>query len=118
MASDAASCTSRSGTPASRAAVMKECRRLWGPIRFGGAGCLGDPAHHAGYGVAGEPVAVDSDEGRVLEAIADGQIEGSGGPRCEGDGDGLAALAVHDQGPGASFEAELFDVDAERLGDP
>jgi hypothetical protein len=85
---------------------------------LGDAGCLGDPAHHAGYGVAGEPVAVDSDEGRVLEAIADGQIECSGGPRCEGDGDGLAALAVRDQGPGASFEAELFDVDAERLGDP
>jgi hypothetical protein len=40
--SEEASCTSRSGTPASRAAVMNAYRRVWS-YRFADPGAAGDP---------------------------------------------------------------------------
>ncbi len=47
-----------------------------------------------------------------------GQVDGAGGAWREGDSHGLAALAQHRQSPMAPFDAEGFDVDPDRLGDP
>jgi hypothetical protein len=55
---------------------------------------------------------------RTVRALADGQIDGPGGARRQRDGDDLAALAHDGQGPMAAFEAERFDVGAQRFGHP
>jgi hypothetical protein len=41
----------------------------------------------------------------------------AGGAGCEGDGDGLGALAVHNQGAVPALLAEVVDIRAEGFGD-
>ena len=81
-ACEAASCTSRSGTPASRAAVIKACRSVCGVTS------LAIPARRAVLrtirprGVPVQPPPVRSDEHRPSGPFADGQVDRPGGPRC------------------------------------
>ena len=65
-----------------------------------------------------EPLAVPSDEDRSFDALADGQVDRSGGAWCERDGDDLASLAQHGKGAMAAFDAEGLDVRSEGFGDP
>jgi hypothetical protein len=52
-ACEAASCTSRSGTPASKAAVMNACRSVCGPNRLADTSTAGYPADDPrGVGIA------------------------------------------------------------------
>ena len=81
-------------------------------------GALGQPPHRPSSGVPGQALAVVAEEDRPVEPLTDRQIEGPGSAWCEGDGDGLAALAMHHQGAAAPVEAELVDVGTERLGVP
>jgi hypothetical protein len=61
-------------------------------------------------GLPVETFAVVAEEDRPLDPFADGQVDSSGGARRERDGDDLAALAQHDEGAVAAFDAEGFDV--------
>ena len=78
---------------------------------------LGDPPDHLRSGISGHAFTADTDEQRTLEPLIDRQVQSACGPGCQWDGDGLATLAVHDQGAVASLEAKLFDVGAESFGD-
>jgi hypothetical protein len=92
---DAASWTSRSGTPASSAAVMNEWRRLGGEIRLVIPARRAKPLHGAVSGVATQPLPGGTDEDRSAGAFADIQVDRPGGARGEGNRHPLAALA-HD----------------------
>jgi hypothetical protein len=61
---------------------------------------------------------VRSKEDRTVEAFADGEIDRSGGARCERDRDDLAVFAQDGEGAVPAFEAESVDIGAERFGDP
>ena len=65
-----------------------------------------------------ETLAIAGQQDRSLGAFADDEIDRSRGARSERNGDGLAALAQHDQGAVSAFQAESFDVGADRFGDP
>jgi hypothetical protein len=89
-----------------------------------GSDSLGDPGG-TGYaaddpsgGVAVEPGAVAAEKNRTVGAFADREIDGAGGARCHRDENGLDAFAEHGDGAMPAFEAEVFDVSAECLGDP
>jgi hypothetical protein len=77
---------------------------------LGNPGASGHPADDAGGSVPVEALAVEGEEQRARGALADGQVDGAGGPRGERDGDDLAALAGDDQGPVAAFQAQELDV--------
>ena len=81
------------------------------------AGLAGQPAYDPPGGVAVESFAIVSPKDRPLDPFSDGEIDGAGGSGSEWDGDDLAALAQHRERAVASFEAEGFDVGAERFGD-
>jgi hypothetical protein len=110
-ACEAASWTSRSGTPASRAAVINACRRVCGLIFLANPARRGDPADDPPGGVPVHPLPVRAPEDRPVEAFADGQVNRSGGARRERDGDQLAALTQHGQGAVPTFQPEVVDVD-------
>jgi hypothetical protein len=91
----AASWTSRSGTPASSAAVMKAWRSVWGPTSFGDPSLSGDPTHDAPGGVSVESFTRAVLEDRALETFADREVEGPGDPRRERHRDDVPAFAGH-----------------------
>jgi hypothetical protein len=64
--------------------------------------------------VAVESFAMMSQEDRPLDPFSDGEIDGAGGSGSERDGDDLGALGQHRERAVAPFEAEGFDVGAER----
>jgi hypothetical protein len=100
----AASCTSRSGTPASRAAMRKAWRRVCGPTR------LVMPARRATRDppscVTVESLACRVDEDRTVEGFSDGQVDGASDPRREWHHGDLAALADPGQGAMATLQTE------------
>jgi hypothetical protein len=102
---------------ASPAVVKGVAQRVW-TDPLGEPGPAGQPAHDPRRSVASQAPAVSSDEDRTPDTLTDREVERPGGPRGQRDGDGLAALAVHQQGPVSSLEAEMLDVGTERLGDP
>src|SRR5438309_10450553 len=89
-----ASRTSRSGTPASRAAVTNACPGCAGRWLVD-SGASDDAAHDPAGAVAVHPLAVRSQEYRALESFADGEIDRAGSTWREWDGNDLAALAQH-----------------------
>src|SRR5258708_40138213 len=109
---EAASCTSRRGTPASRAAVMKSVPQRVRADLLADARAAGDAADDAGGAVPGQALPVAAEEQRALGALAGGQVDGAGGARREGEGDDLAALAGGDQGAGAAVGAHGVAVPA------
>jgi len=106
----AASWTPRNGTPASKAAVMKACRSVWGPASH--------PPDDAGGGVAVETLTVASEEDRPFATLTDGQVDSPGGTRREGDGDDLASLPQHHEGAMPPLERQGLDIGAAGFGDP
>src|SRR6266568_4765809 len=111
-ACEAASCTSRSGTPASSAAVINACRSVWGVT------ILAIPARRAvdpPGAVPVQPSAVRGQERRPFGALADGQVDRPGCPRRQRDGDDLAALAGNGQRPVTALQAQVLDVGAGSL---
>src|SRR5664279_5464316 len=117
-ACEAASCTSRSGTPASRAAVMNAWRNVCGPI-----GLVISARRATRRTTRLAPVTIKTptvrrDEDRTAVTFADGQIDRPGSTRCQRDGDGLTSLAHDGEGPMASLEAQGLDVGPDRFGDP
>jgi len=75
-------------------------------------------AHDPAGGVPIETLAVGVEEDRSFEPFADGQVDRTGGPGGEGDGDDLAALAGHGEGSVAALEAEGLDVGSQGFADP
>src|SRR4051812_40914565 len=100
-ACEAASWTSRRGDASVERRGDEGVPQGVRPDRLGDAGAAGDAAHN--------PAGV--------EALTDGEVDRTGGTRCERDGDDLAALAQHGEGAVPAFEAELVDVRAQGLGD-
>ena len=91
---EAASWTSRSGTPAS---INGGDERVPQGVRadlLADPGAAGDPAHYPGGAMAVEAPAVGGEEQRPAGALADRQVDGAGGARCERDGDDLPPLRV------------------------
>jgi hypothetical protein len=85
---------------------------------FGDTCTACDAVHDPGGGVAVEAFTSPGEEDRAFVAFADGEVDGAGGARGERDDDNFAALAGDGQGAVAAFEAEVFDVRAERFGYP
>ena len=77
----------------------------------------GDASNDPAGPVAVKSSALGTDEDRTVGALANGEIDGPGGPRCERDDDRLAALAQDGEGAVSALEAESLDVCADRLGD-
>jgi hypothetical protein len=68
--------------------------------------------------VAIHPLTIWAEEDRTVGSFADGEIDRAGGPRCERDGDDLAALTQDRQRPVTSFDTERVDVSPQGFGDP
>jgi hypothetical protein len=79
---------------------------------LGDPGMAGCPADDAPGAVTVQPSPVDSDEDGSVAAFADGQVNRTGGGRCERDGDHLATLGGDDQRAVAAFGAQALDVSA------
>jgi hypothetical protein len=118
-ACEAASCTSRSGTPASKLGGGNEGvpQRVRANV-LADSGAAGGPGDDAGGAVPVQPPPVGGDEQRSFSALADRQVDRPGGARRERDGDDLAALAVDDHGAVPAFQAQLLDVRASGLRYP
>jgi hypothetical protein len=114
---DAASCTSRSGTPALSGRYERVPKRMRSCF-LGDPGAAGNPADDPCRAVPVQAPAVRPHEHRPLAALADSQVDRPGGPGGERDGDDLAALAGDDQRPVPPLQAQLLDVRAGGLGDP
>ena len=115
---EAASWTSRRATPASRAAVMNECRSECGVTRFS------IPAPLASLRTI--RVAACRSSRRLASQLrkigpssrSPTQIDGPSRAGSQRDGDDLAALPGDGERSVAAFHTEVFDVGTERLGDP
>jgi hypothetical protein len=81
-------------------------------------GAAGSAADDPPGAVPVQPPLVRGQEHRTFDPLADGQVDRAGGPRCQRDGDGLAALAGDGQRPVPALQAQVLDVSAGGLGDP
>ena len=88
---EAASWTSRSGTPASSAAVMNACLSVWGVTALAIPARRDRPCGRSSA-VPVHPPPVRGQEDRPAGAFADGQVDRPGSARRQRDGDYLAAL--------------------------
>lgn len=86
-------------------------------VRVDGAkgGSFADGAHLAVGGAAVQALAVPALKDRAFVAVADGKVNGSGGPRDQRDRGGLVAFAEDLQRAVPAFETEVFDVGCRRL---
>src|SRR5215471_6357267 len=114
---EAASCTSRSETPASSAAVMNACRSVCGPTGVGDPGAAGGPADDPRGTVPVQSAPISGQEQRPVATLTGGQVDRPGGPRREWDGNDLAALAGDHQCPVPALDAQALDVGAGGFGD-
>jgi hypothetical protein len=114
---EAASCTSRSGTPASSAVVMNVPERVR-------ADALVDPgtANNTADDTPGtapvQSAAVGGEEDWSIAALTDRQVDRPCRARRERDGDDLAALAGDHQSPVPALHAQGLDVGTGGLRDP
>ncbi len=114
---DAASWTSRSGTPASNCGDERVPQGVRSDL-LGQPGASRDAADNPVGSVPVQPLPGWGDEDRPLAAFADGQVDRPGGARGERDDGFLAALSGNGQGLVTAFVAEGFDVGAGGLGHP
>jgi hypothetical protein len=70
----------------------------------------GNPAHDPGSAVPVQPFPVHGEEQGPADALADRQVDRTGGTRGEWDGGDLVALAGNNQCSVASLEAQVLDV--------
>jgi hypothetical protein len=115
-ACEAASWTSRSGTPASSAAVYERMSEGVRPDLLGQPGAAGDAADDPSGAVPVQPLPGSGGEDRSFAALADGEVDRAGGARGERDDGFPAALAGDRQGPVSSLGPQGFDVGAGGLG--
>ena len=80
-------------------------------------GALADRAHPPMGGATLETLPIPASKDRSFVAFADGEVDGAGGPRNDGDDGRLVALAEYPQRSMSSLEAEILDVGRARLGD-
>jgi hypothetical protein len=80
---EAASCTSRSGTPGVQGRRDERVPQSVRPDQLGDPGTTGDPAHNPRRAVAVQPPAVGGQEQRPVAAVAHGQVDRPGGSRRE-----------------------------------
>ena len=111
----AASWTSRSGTPASSAAVMNAWRRVWG--RLFGDPCLLAIRRTIRAAPCRSRRPVVAVEDGPFDTFADREVDRSGGARRERHDHDLAAFADHREGAVPALESEVFDIRAGRFGD-
>jgi hypothetical protein len=78
----------------------------------------GYPADDAPGAVTVQPPPAGSEEDGSFAAFADGQVNRTGGARCERDGDDLAALSGDDQRAVAAFGAQALNIRTRRLRHP
>src|SRR6266567_4690035 len=95
-ACEAASCTSRKGTPASSAAVTSVPQRVR-PDLLGQSGAARDPADDSPGAVPVQPLPGPRDEDRLVAPFADGQVDRAGSPRGERDDGFLPPLRLIDK---------------------
>ena len=114
----AASCTSLSGTPASEYGRDEGVAQGVGADRLGDACSPGDASDDPAGTKTVEALPASGGEDRSADPFADGEVDRPGGARGHGYGDGLATLADDGERPMAPFDAESFDVGADRFGDP
>jgi hypothetical protein len=62
-----------------------------------------------------QPAPVGSQGKRSFGVLADGKVDGAAGERRDRDGDHLAALVGHSQGPVATLDSHVLDVRASQL---
>jgi hypothetical protein len=86
------------------------------PDRLGDPGAARDPADNPSGTVPVQPLSAWGEEDRPLCVLADSQADRPRRPRCEGDGDHLAALAGNDQGAVPALDAQGFNVGASGFG--
>jgi hypothetical protein len=116
---EAASCTSRSGTPASKLRGGDE-RMAKGvvPDGFGDPGAAGGPADNPGGAVPVQLPPVSGQKDRPVGTFADGKVDRPGGARGQWDGDHLAAFAGDHQGAVPALDPQSLDVGAGGFGHP
>ena len=68
--------------------------RRVGPDPLVHSGSFGDTAHDAGSAVEVQASAVGSGEDRSRDSLSGREVDGSGGARCEGEGDGRPYVSV------------------------
>jgi hypothetical protein len=85
---------------------------------FGDPGAASDLADEPPRSVPVYPPSVGGQEHRSVGALADGQVDGPGGPRRQRNRDDLPALSGDGQRPVPAVEAHMLDVGAGRFGDP
>jgi hypothetical protein len=88
-----------------------------GPDLLGDARSTSDAAHDPSGGVAIQALTGDAEEDRALDPLADRQVDGPGGSGRERNGCYFAALAPNGEDAVATFDAHVFDVGPEGLGD-
>jgi hypothetical protein len=85
------------------------------PDRLGDPGPAGHSPNNPSGPVTVKTLVPRSGEDWSLGSFSDGQVDRSGGPRRERDGDDLASFAHNGQGAVSSHEAERFDVGSGRF---
>ncbi len=91
-ACEAASCTSRSGTPASKRGRDERMPERMGRDGLADRGAVGDLADDPPGAVPVQAPPVVGQEHRSFGSLADCEVDRPGGPRRQRDGDHLAAL--------------------------
>jgi hypothetical protein len=76
---EAASCTSRSGTPGVQRGGDERVPQRVGPDRLGDSGAAGSPADDPSGAVAVQAAVVRCQEDGSFAALADGQVDNPGG---------------------------------------
>jgi hypothetical protein len=87
---EAASWTSRNGTPASKLTVTNTCLNVCDVTAFA-IPAAADPAHDPPGAVPVQPLPVIGQEHRPVSSFPGGQVDRPGGARRQRDGDDLAA---------------------------
>jgi hypothetical protein len=115
---DAASWTSRSGTPASRNGHFEGvAKTVWGDP-LADPGPSGESLHCPVGGVTVHPASGGADEDRTVGSLADVQVEHPSGSRGERDRDVLAARAHDPKGEMTALDVHVVDVRIQGFGDP
>ena len=104
---EAASWTSRSGTPASKLVGDERVAQRVRPDGLGQSGAAGGAADDPGGAVPVQPVPGSGEEDRPFASFADGQVDRACGARRERD-DGQGAVAA--------LDGQGLDVRADGLG--
>jgi hypothetical protein len=94
---------------------MKACRRVCGLSFLPRPPRRATPPPQSALHSAGHALAVGTHEYGPVQALADGQVDRSGGAQRERDGGDLAALPEHGLGAVPALKSKLVDVGTDRF---